>query len=79
MIVLRSDLLAGFKNKLFEINAKNVDNFDISLENNIIFCNFTSKIVKYGFETYGYIINNVLYDCDRYLESFCKKIRLKLI
>lgn len=79
MIVLRSDLLAGFKNKLFEINAKNVDNFDILLENNIIFCNFTSKIVKYGFETYGYIINNVLYDCDRCLESFCKKIRLKLI
>ena len=39
MIVLRSDLLAGFKNKLFEIDAKNVDNFDILLENNIIFCN----------------------------------------
>ena len=77
MIVLRSDLLAGFKNKLFEIDAKNVDNFDISLENNIIFCNFTSKIVKYGFGIYGYIKNNVLFDCDRCLESFCKKNKIK--
>ena len=33
--------------------------------------------MKYGFGIYGYIINNVLFDCDRCLESFCKKNKIK--
>ena len=77
MIVLRSDLLAGFKNKLFEINVKNQDNIDISLENNILVCNFTSRIEKNGFRVSGNIVNNVLYNCDRCLEPFCNNNKVK--
>ena len=72
-MVLRSDLLTGFNNKLFEIDIKNVDGFDITLVDNKLICNLTSKIVKNGFEISGHIINTVLYDCDRCLESFCNK------
>jgi len=78
MIVLRSDLLTGFKNKLFEIDIKNVDGFGITLIDNKLICNFTSKIVKNGFEISGHIINTVLYDCDRCLESFCNKNKIKI-
>ena len=35
MIVLRSDLLTGFKNKLFEIELKTTDN-NLVFENNTI-------------------------------------------
>ena len=73
-MVLRSDLLTGFNNKLFEIDIKNVDGFDITLVDNKLICNLTSKIVKNGFEISGHIINTILYDCDRCLESFCNKI-----
>ena len=77
MMVLRSDLLTGFNNKLFEIDIKNVDGFDITLVDNKLICNLTSKIVKNGFEISGHIINTVLYDCDRCLESFCNKNIIK--
>ena len=77
MIVLRSDLLAGFKNKLFEINVKNLDKINISLENNILVCNFTSRIEKNGFRVSGNIVNNVLYNCDRCLEPFCNNNKVK--
>jgi len=76
-MVLRSDLLTGFNNKLFEIDIKNVDGFDITLVDNKLICNLTSKIVKNGFEISGHIINTVLYDCDRCLESFCNKNIIK--
>ena len=72
-MVLRSDLLTGFNNKLFEIDIKNVDGFDITLVDNKLICNLTSKIVKNGFKISGHIINTVIYDCDRCLESFCNK------
>ena len=78
MIVLRSDLLTGFNNKLFEIDIKNADGFGIALVNNKLICNFTSKIVKNGFEISGHIINTVLYDCDRCLKSFCNKNKIKI-
>tara|TARA_B100001146_G_C15896046_1_gene312443 strand:- start:2 stop:454 length:453 start_codon:yes stop_codon:yes gene_type:complete len=77
MMVLRSDLLTGFNNKLFEIDIKNVDGFDITLVDNKLICNLTSKTVKNGFEISGHIINTVLYDCDRCLESFCNKNIIK--
>ena len=76
-MVLRSDLLTGFNNKLFEIDIKNVDGFDITLVDNKLICNLTSKIVKNGFKISGHIINTVLYDCDRCLESFCNKNIIK--
>ena len=71
MLVLRSDLLTGFKNKLFEVDVNNVDHIEISLDNDILICNLTSKTAKNGFKISGYILNNVLYNCDRCLDSFC--------
>ena len=80
MKVLRSDLLAGFKNKLFESDVKNIDNLSFILRNDNLVCSFTSKIVKNGFKLNGYIINNIVYDCDRCLEPFSKdnKVNAKL-
>ena len=71
MLVLRSDLLTGFKNKLFEVDVNNVDHVEVSLDNDILICNLTSKTAKNGFKISGYILNNVLYNCDRCLDSFC--------
>ncbi len=81
MKVLRSDLLAGFKNKLFELDVENIDNLGINLENHKLYCNFSSKIVKNGFKLEGYVINNAVYDCDRCLESFSnsEKINTELL
>ena len=81
MKVLRSDLLTGFKNKFFELDAENVDSQGFILKDNKLKCNFTSKIVKNGFKISGYIINNVVYDCDRCLESFSKnnKVNARLL
>ena len=76
-MVLRSDLLTGFKNKLFEIDINDVDGFCIDLVDNKLICSFSSKIVKNGVEISGHIINTVLYDCDRCLESFCNKNKIK--
>ena len=80
MKVLRSDLLTGFKNKLFESDVENIDNLSFNLRNNKLVCNFTSKIAKNGFKLNGYIINNIVYDCDRCLEPFYKdnKVNAKL-
>jgi len=80
MLVFRSDLLTGFKNKLFEIDVKNIDHFGISLNNNILVCSFSSRIVKNGYKISGYILNNVLYNCDKCLDSFSinKKINTEL-
>ena len=71
MLVLRSDLLTGFKNKFFEFDVKNVDHIDVSLDNNILICKLTSKAAKNGFKISGYILNNVLHNCDRCLNLFC--------
>ena len=80
MKVLRSDLLTGFKNKLFESDVENIDNLSFNLRSNKLVCNFTSKIAKNGFKLNGYIINNIVYDCDRCLEPFSKdnKVNAKL-
>ena len=81
MLVLRSDLLTGFKNKLFKVDVKNVDHIEVSLDNNILICNLTSRTAKNGFKISGYILNNVLHNCDRCLDSFCinNKIDTELI
>ena len=71
MLVLRSDLLTGFKNKLFEVDVKNVDDIEVSLDNNLLICNLTSRTAKNGFKISGYILNNVLHNCDRCLDAFC--------
>ena len=71
MLILRSDLLTGFKNKLFEVDVKNVDDIEVSLDNNLLICNLTSRTAKNGFKISGYILNNVLHNCDRCLDAFC--------
>ena len=80
MLVFRSDLLTGFKNKLFEIDVKDLDHFGLSLNNNILVCSFSSRVVKNGYKISGYVLNNVLYDCDKCLDSFYinKKIDTEL-
>ena len=80
MEALRSDLITGFKNKLFESEVENIDNLSFILRNNKLICTFTSKIAKNGFKLNGYIINNIVYDCDRCLEPFSKnnKVNAKL-
>tara|TARA_Y100001970_G_C14223349_1_gene854012 strand:- start:2190 stop:2639 length:450 start_codon:yes stop_codon:yes gene_type:complete len=80
MLVLRSDLLTGFKNKFFEVNIKNVDYSELCLKNNLLICNLTSRVAKNGYKISGYLINNVILNCDRCLESFCanNKINLEL-
>ena len=62
MKVLRSDLLTGFNNKLFESDVENIDNLSFILRNNKLVCSFTSRIAKKGFKLKGYIINNNVYD-----------------
>jgi len=58
-MVLRSDLLTGFNNKLFEIDIKNVDGFDITVASEImaIFClsnNLKDLEKRIGNITIGY-------------------------
>jgi len=77
MLVLRSDLLTGFKNKFFEVDVKNVNHIEVSLDNNILICNLTSRAIKNGFKISGYILNNVLHNCDRCLDSFCINNKIK--
>ena len=59
MIVLRSDLLTGFKNKLFEIELKTTDD-NLVFENNKLKCELSSKTSKYGFKISGFIFNNIV-------------------
>ena len=70
MIVLRSDLLTGFKNKLFEIELKTTDNNNLVLENNRLVCTLSSKIIKNGFKLTVSILNNIVNCCDRCLKKY---------
>ena len=46
MKVLRSDLLTGFKNKLFESDVENIDNLSFILRNNKLLCSFRKTFKK---------------------------------
>ena len=70
MIVLRSDLLTGFKNKLFEIELKTTDNNNLVLENNRLVCTLSSKIIKNGFKLTVSMLNNIVNCCDRCLKKY---------
>ena len=71
MKLLRSDLIAGFKNKLFETELKKKDNENIILDSNKLICELSSFTIKNGYRISGYILNNVIHDCDRCLKKFC--------
>ena len=70
MDIFRSDLNAGFKNKLFETEIEHVNDRNIVLENNTLVCELTSGKTKNGFKITGHLINNVVNDCDRCLCSY---------
>ena len=71
MKLFRSDLITGFKNKLFETELKKIDNENIVLDNNKLICELSSAIIKNGFRISGYILNNAIHYCDRCLRDFC--------
>ena len=78
--ILRSELVSGFNNKLFEINFSASDSLIIQFKNNIFRCQFSSKKIPNGFRLYGFIKNNILYECNRCLKKFTynKKLKVKL-
>ena len=71
MKLFRSDLETGFKNKLFETELKKSDNENIELDSNKLICELSSFTIKNGFRISGYILNNVIHECDRCLKIFC--------
>ena len=71
MKIFRSDLITGFKNKLFETELKKTDNENIVLDSNKLICELSSFTVKNGYRVSGYILNNVIHECDRCLKHFC--------
>ena len=71
MILFRSDLITGFKNKLFETELKKTDNENIVLDSNKLICELSSFTIKNGYRISGYILNNVIHECDRCLKHFC--------
>ena len=71
MKLFRSDLITGFKNKLFETELKKKDNENIVLYSNKLICELSSFTIKNGFRVSGYILNNVIHECDRCLKIFC--------
>ena len=77
MIVLRSDLLTGFKNKLFEIELKTTDN-NLVFENNKLACELSSTTSKYGFKISGFIFNNIVNCCDRCLKEYVLNDKIKI-
>ena len=78
MDIFRSDLTAGFKNKLFETKLEHLNDINIVLENNTLVCELTSGKTKNGFKIKGHLINNVINDCDRCLCSYTVKDKLKI-
>ena len=78
MILSRSELDTGFKDKLFEINIDNTDTDDLKVLNNRFQCNLNSKKIKNGYLLKGYIVNNIIYNCDRCLDSFHKNNQISI-
>jgi len=71
MKLFRSDLITGFKNKLFETELKKAGNNNIVLDSNKLICELSSFTIKNGYRISGYILNNVIHECDRCLKNFC--------
>ena len=71
MKLFRSDLITGFKNKLFETEFKKTDNENFALDSNKLICELSSFTIKNGYRISGYILNNVIHECDRCLKHFC--------
>ena len=59
MDIFRSDLNAGFKNKLFETEIEHVNGRNIVLENNTLVCELTSGKTKNGFKINEHQLENL--------------------
>ena len=75
MEVLRSDLLTGFKNKLFETELEHVNDRNIILENNRLVCELSSYKTKKGFRITGHLIDKIKVHFDIYNDSNSNDIR----
>ena len=70
MKILRSELLAGFSDKLFEIPVSSLDLKGLEFRKEIIMCRLSSESIPGGFKLKGSLVFSFLKSCDRCLEKF---------
>ena len=70
MKLLRSELLAGFSDKLFEIPVSSLDLKGLEFRKEIIMCRLSSESILEGFKLKGSLAFSFLKSCDRCLEKF---------
>ena len=70
MKLLRSDLLAGFSDKLFEIPVNTLNPTGLEFRQEIIICKLSSESIPEGFKLKGSLVFSFLKSCDRCLEKF---------
>lgn len=78
MKLLRSELVSGFKEKLFEININDLPTRGINFSDRLFTCTLTSSTMHFGFQISGCLAITVKYNCDRCLSSFDKYHNLPL-
>ena len=70
MKLLRSELLAGFSDKLFEIPVNSLNLKGLEFRKEIIMCRLSSESILAGFKLKGSLAFSFLKSCDRCLEKF---------
>ena len=70
MKLLRSELLAGFSDKLFEIPVNSLNLKGLEFRKEIIMCRPSSESILAGFKLKGSLAFSFLKSCDRCLEKF---------
>ena len=70
MKILRSELLAGFSDKLFEIPVNSLHLKGLEFRKEIIMCSLSSESIPEGFKLKGSLAFSFLKSCDRCLEKF---------
>ena len=70
MKLLRSELLAGFSDKLFEIPVNSLNLKGLEFRKEIIMCSLSSESIPGGFKLKGSLAFSFLNSCDRCLEKF---------
>ena len=70
MKLLRSELLAGFSDKLFEIPVNSLNLKGLEFRKEIIMYRLSSESIPEGFKLKGSLVFSFLKSCDRCLEKF---------
>ena len=70
MKLLRSELLAGFSDKLFEIPVNSLNLKGLEFRKEIIMYRLSSESIPEGFKLKGSLAFSFLKSCDRCLEKF---------